>query len=189
MVVMQARRRVGAFTVVEVLVALAIVTALIAVIYGLSHQLFGSGSRSSLTGLTRRSFLQKDAKAGVRRLMYRLREAIQILAPPPGTSANELVFRDITNAEVRLRHVAGEERVISERKQGGAWVEEREPATIATDSGPIPATWPVLVRSCRSIRFSALSPDSVTVHATLVNEGALGSMMTVVKLRNARQAY
>ena len=183
-----ARSRAG-YTVVEVLVALAIVLALSAVIWGLMHQLFGSGSRSSLSGLTRRSFLQKDAKAGVRRLTYRLREAIQILSPAPGASASELVFRDITNAQVRLRLVPGEDRVISESLESGSWVEEVAPKTVDTGSGPMPATWPVLVRNCRSIRFSALSPDSVTVHATLISEGALGAMMTVVKLRNARQAY
>ena len=182
-------RRARGFTVVEVLVAMAIVVGLVATLYAVMHLLFSSGSRSSLTGLTRRSFMQKDAKSGVRRLMYRLREAIQILSPAPGTTASELVFRDITNAEVRLRHVPAEDRVLSERQVNGAWVEEVEPVTIDTGSGPLPATWPVVIRSCRSIRFTALSPDSITIQATLAAESSLSSMMTVVKLRNARQAY
>lgn len=183
------RRTRAGFTLVEVLVAMSVAIALLAVVYGILHLLFNAGSRSSLTGLTKRSFIQKDAKAGVRRLMYRLRESIQVLSPAPGTSASELVFRDITNAEIRLRRIPAEERVVSEHLVNGAWVEEVQPATVDTGSGPVPATWPVAIRSCRSIRFSALAPDSVSVQATLASEGALGSLMTVVKLRNARQAY
>ena len=182
-------RRSRGFTVVEVLVALAVIVGLLAAVYGVMHLLFGSGSRSNLANLTKRSFIQKDAKAGFRRLMYRMREAIQVLSPQPGTSSDELVFRDITNAEIRLRWVAAEQRVISERRESGAWVEEVVPATIQTGSGPLPATYPVLVRNCRSIRYAALGPDAVSVAAVIESEGSLGSMMTVVKLRNARQAY
>lgn len=178
-----------AFTLVEVLVCVLLVPVLIGIAYGLFHLLFWSGSRSNVTGLTRRSFIQKDTKVGLRRLTYRLRESIQILSPTAGASSSELVFRDITNTEVRLRHIAAQKRVLSERQEGGGWVEETEPQMIATGGGPLLATWPVRFASCPMIRFTAISSDCVTVHATMEWEGQLGSFLTVIKLRNAGIVY
>jgi len=178
-----------ATTLVEILVGLALVSITMGLAYGFMHLMFWSHSRFNLTGLTRRSFLQKDAKAGIRRLIYRLREGIQILSPAPGTSSTELVFRDVLNQDIRLRQDATGNRVISERSVGGAWVLETEPTLIQTDNGQIPASWPVLVSNCPSIRFTAIAGDCVTVQASLVFEQEMESLLTVVKLRNAQQAY
>lgn len=182
------RRR--GFTLVEMMVALALVSILLGAVYGISHLMFSSKSRSNLTGMTKRSFVQKDAKSGLRRLTYRLREAIQILSPEGGKSAPELVFRDLTNSEIRLRLIADQKRVISERKVGAAWVAETDPDYVnTTTGGRMVASWPVVIQNCTDVRFTAIAPDCVTVQASLEWEGQVGPLMTVVKLRNAQLGY
>jgi prepilin-type N-terminal cleavage/methylation domain-containing protein len=178
-----------AYTLVEVLVAMGLVSVLLGGAYGVFHLLFSSKSRSNLHGLTRRSFVQKDAKSGLRRLSYRLREGIQILSPVGGTSANELVFRDLTNSEVRLRHIPAERKVVSERNVDGTWVQETDPDFVNTSGGRMVASWPVLIQNCTDIRFTAISPDCVTVQASLEWEGQVGPLLTVVKLRNSALGY
>lgn len=182
-----ARRR--AFTLVELLVGVAISAMLIGIVYGIFHLFFWSRSRSNVTGLTKRSHIQKDAKAGIRRLTYRLREGIQILSPPAGTSAGQLVFRDISNNDVRIIYLPAEKKVVSERDQGGTWVRENDPETVSTPSGPALVSWPVQVLNCSAIRFTVLSGGCVTIQASIENEGAVGSLLTVVKLRNVGKAY
>lgn len=178
----------GAYTLVEVLVGLALGALVLGIIYGLFHFFFFSRSRSNLTGLTRRSFIQKDAHAGVRRLTYRLREATQILGPPPGTTSDELVFRDIENVDIRLRRIAAENRVVTERSVNGAWERETRPVNVATGAGQLPVSFPVDVLNCPSIRFTVISAGSVVVEASIESEGTLGSLLTLVKLRNVNRA-
>ena len=184
---MTVRRR--GFTLVEVLVAVGLVSVLLGAAYGAFHLLFANKSRNNLHGLTRRSFVQKDAKSGLRRLSYRLREAIQILSPAGGTSATELHFRDLTNSEIRLRLLPDKHLVISERNVNGAWVRETEPDYVDTSSGRMVASWPVEVQSCTDIRFTAIAPDCVTVQASLEFEGQVGPLLTVINLRNSAMGY
>jgi hypothetical protein len=176
-------------TLVETLVAAAIATLVIGMAYAVLHHFFFAGSRGSLPVLSLRSSLQKDTKVGVRLLTYRLREAIQILSPPAGTAADELVFRDVTNADVRLRHIAAERRVISERLVGGAWVRETDPVALGAADRPVPASWPVRVGSCVGIEYTVLSGSAVAIRACLEAEGQLSSFVTVVKLRNTGRGY
>lgn len=178
-----------AFTLVELLIGMAISAVLIGVVYGLFHLFFWSRSRTNVIGMGRRSHIQKDAKAGIRRLTYRLREGIQILSPPAGTSASELTFRDISNADIRIRHVPAEKKVVSERDQNGTWVREVDPEMVATPTGPALVSWPVQVLNCNAARFTVISGSCVTIQASIENEGTVGSLLTVVKLRNAGKAY
>ena len=174
------------FTLAEILVALGLSGLVLAIVYGVFHFFFTSNSRSNLTGLTRRSFIQKDAKSGVRRLTYRLREGTQVLAPPAGNTADELIFRDISNVDVRVRRLPDENKVISERLVGSSWQREVDPEVVPGTSLPI--SFPVQVLNCAAIRFTTLSGGSVVVEASIENEGALGSLLTVVKLRNTGRA-
>lgn len=178
-----------AFTLVELLVDLAISSMLIGIIYGLMHLFFWSRSRSNVVGLTHRSHIQKDAKAGIRRLTYRLREGIQILSPQAGTSSSELVFRDISNYDVRIKHLPAEQKVISERDTNGTWVRETDPEMFGTPSGPALVSWPVQILNCSAVRFTVLSGGCVTIQAAIESEGTVGSLLTVVKLRNVGKAY
>ena len=177
------------FTIVEVVIGVVLASILIGAVYGLFHVLLWNRSRSNVTGLTGRTAMQMDAKIGVRRMMYRLRESIQILSPSPGTTASELVFRDLTNAEVRVRLLADEQRVISERLTGGVWVREMDPVIMNTKTGKVPASWPIVLSGCKAIRFTPLSPECVTVHASLASDGTTGSVLTMIRLRNANLAY
>lgn len=178
-----------AFTFVEIMIVVILSSVLIVVIYNLFHALFGNRSRSNLANLTKRSFLQKDARSGVRRIAYRLRESIQVLSPSPGTTSSELVFRDVTNAEIRLRHDVAAKKVVSERLVEGNWVEEKEPMNVSTGSSSTPVSWPVQIQSCSSIRYTAMSPTCITVQASLELEGQVTPLLTVVKLRNHRLAF
>ncbi|MBI4862401.1 MAG: hypothetical protein HY815_19405 [Candidatus Riflebacteria bacterium] len=172
-------------TVLEVLIGTAILAALVAACYGVMNLLFSTRSRHSLTSMTRRSFVQKDARAGFRRLIYRLRESIQVIDPAPGTGGPTLTFRDITNQKIRIRLDGSQSRVLSEKEVAGTWAVETAPTLVQAGADALPASWPVAMLNCTAIHFSVLSPECVSVVATLVSEGQSGSYMTVIKLRNA----
>lgn len=169
----------------EVLVGAALVSGLLAMIYGAFHLFFSDKSRHSVTNLTKRSFIQKDAKAGLRRLIYRLRESIQILEPEPGKGGTELVFRDILNRKVRVRRDGTQNRMVSEILIASNWVEERNPESVTSGSTSLAATWPIWMPNCTDLFFTVLSPECVAVEASLISEGQPGSLTTVIKLRNA----
>jgi prepilin-type N-terminal cleavage/methylation domain-containing protein len=173
------------FTIVEIMIGAAILSLLAGIAYQAFHLVFSADSRHGVTAMTRKSFMQKDAKAGLRRLTYRLREAIQILDPAPGRSGPSLTFRDISNEKVRLRLDGAASRLYSERERNGSWAAETDPVTVATPAGRVAASWPVAMLSCSSIQFTVLSPECVSIRAGLMIDGQLGSYMTIVQLRNA----
>lgn len=172
-------------TIVEILVGAALSAALLGMIYGVFHLFFSDKSRHSVTTMTKRSFIQKDAKAGLRRLIYRLREGIQVLDPEPGRGGTQLVFRDILNRRVRVRRDATQNRMISERFDGSNWIEERNPEILTSGSVSLAATFPIWMPNCTDLYFTVLSPECVAVEASLISDGQPGSMTTVIKLRNS----
>jgi len=181
------RRR--GYTFIEVLTALVIATAMAGTVLMLWHSLFNGDSRHSLTGITRSSYTQKDAKSGVRRLMYRLREAIQILSPAPGKSGDTLQFQDVTNSSIRIRLEPTEHRVISEVLRNNQWVRETSPDEIDVGGKKQAASWPVTMPNCSALRFTVISPECVSMEATVEADGQARLVVTAVKLRNANIAY
>ena len=179
----------SAYTFVEVLTALVLGTVMAGVMLAAWRTLFNPDSRHSITGITRSSVTQKDAKGGVRRLMYRLREAIQILDPLPGHSGEELSFQDITNSSVRIRLDPAAHKVISEVKRAKQWELETAPDEVDVGGKRTAASWPVTMPNCSAIRFTVISPECVSVEATVESDGQSRLVMTVVKLRNANIAY
>lgn len=177
-------------TLVELLVGLGLAAVAFAVIYEVMHLFFGSNSRNNVAGITKRSFVQKDAKVGLRRLIYRLRESIQVLDPAPGKGGPELIIRDITNQRIRIRRDAAQSRMISEKFNGTAWELETTPTLLAAGTaGMLPASFPVYMASCSDLFFTVLTPECVAVEATLISDGQAGTMTTVIKLRNAGLGY
>ena len=172
-------------TIVEVLVGAALAAALLGMIYGAFHLFFSDKSRHSVTTMTKRSFIQKDAKAGLRRLIYRLREAIQVLEPEPGRGGTTLVFRDIMIRKVRVRRDATQNRMVSERQEGSNWIEERNPEMVTSGAITLAATFPIWMPNCTDVYFTAMSPECVAIEASLISEGQPGSLTTVIKLRNS----
>jgi hypothetical protein len=175
---------------VEAMIVVVLFSLLMGILWGVYHFFFGGSSRNNMINLSRRNMLQQDAKSATRRLLYRLRESTQILTPTPGTASTEVVFRDITNADVRLRHIPEQKLVVSERMVGGAWVAEQKEEVVDTGTGTsLPVSWPVTIQNCVSIRFTAISPDCLTVQASLEMEGQITPLLTVIKLRNSGLAY
>ena len=177
------------YSLIEVVAATVIAALMAGIALAAWRALFNPDSRHSVTGLTRGSFSQKDARAGVRRLMYRLREGIQILEPRPGTSGSALLFRDVTNKDVRVRLEPAEKRVVSEIRRSGAWVREDRPVEVDVAGKKTPASWPVQMLNCTALSFTVLSPECAAVEATVVADGQPRLVMTVVKLRNANLGF
>jgi hypothetical protein len=98
------------------------------------------------------------------------------------------VFRDITNADIRIRRIPAENKVVSERNENGTWTRETQPLTVTSGAAAIPVGFPVSVQNCSLIRFTTISGGSVVVEAVLETEGSTGSLLTLVKLRNVAKA-
>ena len=178
-----------AYTFVEVLTALVIATAMASIVLALWRSLFNADSRHSVTGITRSSYTQKDAKAGVRRLMYRLREGIQITDPQPGKSGDALEFQDVTNSRIRIRLDPADHRVISEAQRNNQWVRETAPDEVDVGGRKQPASWPVTMPNCTALKFTVVSPECAAMEATVEADGQTRLVVTAVKLRNANIAY
>lgn len=176
-------------TLVEALVGTAVALLALVLAYGISHQLFSGPGRHSLSAMMGRSAIQKDAKVGLRRLIYRVREAIQVLEPLPGRGGDTLVVRDITNKKLRIRRDPDSGRLVSEVSAGGGWTVETASIDIPVDGASLPASFPVQMSNCNSVLFTVLAPDCVVVQLSVSADEQIGSFMTTVKLRNARLAY
>jgi prepilin-type N-terminal cleavage/methylation domain-containing protein len=175
-------------TLVEILIGSAIGAILLTIVFALFHLLLGENIAWNLRGMTAGSAMQKQMRAGIRRLTYRLRESIQILSPDPGHMDTELKFRDITNADIRVRLIPEENKVVTERNEGQGWTRELNP-TMVQGFSQAPATYPVEIPNCKAIRFTSISPDTVCVEATLMNENKVGTLLTLVKFRNSSHGY
>ena len=176
-------------TLVEALVGLGIAMLALSLAYGISHQLFAGAGRHTLAAMMGRSAIQKDAKVGLRRLIYRVREAIQVLEPLPGRGGDTLVVRDLTNKKLRIRRDPATAKLVSEVSAGGGWTIETQPVDIAVDGASLPASFPVQMSNCNAVQFTVLAPDCVVVQLSVAADDQIGSFMTTVKLRNARLAY
>ena len=176
-------------TLVEALVGLAVSLLALGLAYAISHQLFNAPGRHSLAAMMGRSAIQKDAKVGLRRLIYRVREAIQVLEPLPGHGGDALVVRDITNKKLRIRRDPATSKLVSEISNGGAWTVESGPVEVPVDGASLPASFPVHMGNCNAVQFTALAPDCVVVQLAVASDDQVESFMTTIKLRNARLAY
>jgi prepilin-type N-terminal cleavage/methylation domain-containing protein len=166
------------FTLFESLIALALFVLLGFFIYELFGALFPRDGPMSLNIATSRSLVLQQSRQAIRKLFYRVQEGIQLIAPAPGGTARELVFRDIRNRTVRLRHLVPEKRVVCELLQDDTWVPER--SVESTNARPIQ------IDACESALFTALSPATVCVNFTTSDDRVRESYMTVITLSNTR---
>jgi hypothetical protein len=168
-------------TLVEVCVAAGVGTVVLSIAWGFMHLLF-SGHRWDVFGMTRRSFMQKDVRPGLRRLFNRASEAVEILEPAAGTTAGEVILRALTGERVRVRCDRGE--LISEREENGGWVRELAPIVLDTAQGPQPVGAPVEMRSVRAASFTVLAPQAMLVDVTLEQAGQQENYLTAIETRN-----
>lgn len=175
---MQSRRHDG-FTLFESLIALALFVMLGFFIWELFGALFPRDGPMSLNIAASRSLVLQQSRQAIRKLFYRVQEGIQLISPAPGRTARELVFRDIRNRSIRLRHVATEKRVVCEYLQeDGTWVPEK---TVESTNAR-----PIQIDSCESALFTALTPATVCVNFTTSDDRVRETYMTVITLSNTR---
>lgn len=176
-------------TLVEVLVAIGLVSIVMGILYGLVTFFFSRKSKSSLTTMTERAFAQRDIRIGLQQLMVRMREGTKLLSPEPGFTGDELVFLDVLNRKIRLRRDPTSSFVISEIFENGAWVAEKTPSAVKDEGG---RRWnvniPVRIRNCSNLSFTTMSPTFAVVSVTLKAGHIENALLTAVHLRNANLA-
>jgi prepilin-type N-terminal cleavage/methylation domain-containing protein len=162
-------RRRNAFTLVEVSMALAIGLLVFMLAYGLLRFISTGKSRWDVIGMTRRSYMQKDARPGLRQLMHLVQDAVAVVEPEPGKSSEELVVQTLDGRRVRVRREPALGALVSEQDQGGVG--------------------PVAVGGCAAVRFTAASAHSVTAALTLENGGQTENFLTIIEARNGHADY
>lgn len=183
---MRSRRGV---TVVEVVIA-AVLFCLVAILVFQLLSAFVSDRRTSAARLTGASFLRQDLRLALQKLLERIEQGIEVIEPPPGASASELVFQDVLNERVRLR-VDPRGTLVSLAEAGpGVEREETTARTITTAGGDrfAPAL-PVRVPHCKRAAFTALGPTLVGIELTLVDAGQSVTLFTTARLANGALLY
>lgn len=160
--------------------AIALFGVLATGLWNLFHNFVGRGAKMSVVGGASRALVQQQTRVALRKLFHRLEEGIQVLEPVPGTSAPAIVFRDLLNRTIRLRHDALQNALVAERQEGAAWVPES-----AADADAA-LVIPIRVSFCDRVVFTALSPTDVAVGFTTSDREVAESCMSVLHLRNAR---
>jgi hypothetical protein len=134
----------------------------------------------SLFTATSRSLVLQQSRQAIRKLFYRVQEGIQIVEPLPGQTARTLLFRDVKNRVVRIRHLQQEKQLITEVWRDGAFVDERHTFQ------PGDELQGIQIGFCDSALFTALSPGTVCVSFTTFDDRVKESSMTVITLANSR---
>lgn len=150
-----------AFTLVELIMAAALV-ALVGII---AMRIFSTVGSTQLN-LSQQAILQMDSRKAFDNIVDQIRKGTDIVRPTTGETLPYMIFKDVINQMTVLylepnNSVANslEQRVfrlISYRSDySGAYQSDNEK---------------VLLDSIKQLRFTCLSPTSVQVNATIVNE-------------------
>lgn len=166
------------FTLIEGLLAGALVSLLVILLWQVFGRVFGREGPLSFFTATSRSLVLQQSRQAIRKLFYRIQEGIQVLEPPPGRTDRQLVFRDLKNYRVRLRHLPREKRLVTERYEGGAYVKEIRLRGEEDDLQGIQ------LHQCESALFTVLTPTTVCVSFTTYDDRVRETFMTVITLIN-----
>lgn len=168
-------------SVFEMLVALALFSVLVILIWMLMGNFLRREGKSSILTGTSRSLVLQQSRQAIRKLHYRLQGGTQILSPLPGITSRELVFRDSRNRQVRLRYVPAQKQLVAERSVEGEYASERRIGTTGEEHG-------FDVSFCENALFTVLSPRTVCVNFTTFDDRLKESYMIVITLANSRLA-
>ena len=179
-------RKRDAVTLTEALVAFAIVTVVMMVLYGFLSRVF-STAKPSVTNQTGLSFVRQDVRLAFQKLMDRLEERIEITAPAPGKAAATLEFKDVLNHSTALALNGAD--LVSLKLKGTTREVEITAGTLTTSTGQtVPEGRPVKVPGVKTALFQVLSPTLVTIILTVVDANQTGHLVATARLRNSRLA-
>lgn len=160
---------------VELMIAMVIFTVIMAfTLMGL--QTF-SGKASE--NLSKRLFLQTEARKGIINLYRFLQEGIEVVSPPPGTTMPYLVFKDSVN---NIRMVYLEDDPVKSKEEGRklfrAMTVMKDPLMTTSEDTR------TLMTNVVKLNFTTYSRGSVLVSAQLRGGKGDFSMVNFVRLQN-----
>lgn len=185
-----------AFTLVEIIVVVALIPLVILMVWRLMSMITGSGTTSVGT-LSRRSLLAQTSVLAIEKLYNRLQEGIEILEPRPGESGDELVFHDILNHKVTLKmHPTRENTLVSfceangtDDPETGAGCPSHEVTPEGDEGNPFYPAPPIRIDNVKSVKFTPQSPVCVRVSIVLADGRVETPLVVMMELKNRGLAY
>ena len=173
-----------AFTLIEMIVALAVGTIVLGLAWSFFSTMMGKkGGPPGLVAGTADSFLRQDGIDGISAMTRRLQEAIQVLEPKPGQTSSKIIFRDLLNDQITIEVKAG--GLVS----AGANGDEREAVPMKTSAGPFYPVKPIRVPGCSAAQFTSASPSCVVMLLTFKGDNdSTTSLLNTVELQNQNLA-
>ena len=160
-----------AFTVVEIIVALAV----FGLLCGTILWLLGFGSRSS-QGLAARMSLQQASRKALVRLLREVQEGMEVLSPRPGTTLAHALVRDkVSQVRWFVQHPI-------EDGTFELWRYVGDPGLPTGKRGEL------LLGNVKRLRFTCTSEGALQVNLTLSEQGQESSLLTTIRLRNLPSA-
>jgi len=164
------RKREVAFTLVEVLIAAAVLAAVIGVAIGILVQ----GQRSSRDLGTHMSLAQASRKALVR-ILGELQEGMEVVVPTPGSTKAHALVRDKL---ALMRWYVQHPQPVSKPELYELWRYTDDPSL------PRGRRREKLLSNVKRLRFTSTSEGILQMNLTLIEDGHEYSILTAVRLRN-----
>lgn len=165
----------GAFTLVEVLVVMGLLTLLAGGIY---HFFTSVGQTQKV--LSQQLVLQMESRKALDQVINRIQEGSEVVRPFTGETQSFLVLKDIVN-RLSMLYLEPNNK-ISQQLQKPVY---RLVAYTTDYTGSFnKQNQKVLVDLVRRITFTSLSPNTVQINATIINENREYQFITHVGLMN-----
>ncbi|OGK07797.1 MAG: hypothetical protein A2W80_02805 [Candidatus Riflebacteria bacterium GWC2_50_8] len=164
-----------AFTVVELLVAVGLVS-----LVGIVTMRLFSSIGSTQQNMSQQAMLQMDSRKAFDNIVDQIRMGTDIVRPTTGETLPYMVFKDVVN-QMTILYLEPNNKVADS-------LEQRVFRLISyrNDYSGVyqPDNEKVLLDSIKQLRFTSLSPTSVQVNATIVNEKGDYQFLAHVGLMN-----
>lgn len=170
------RPRSGAFSVVEVLVGVALALVVLGVAFGLLRFVRASTEQTLAPQLG----LQMASRSALVQLVKQLQECVEFLRPQQGSSLTYVIARDKTN--FMLTGYVARDDVAS--RAAGRNLYQLYLHRYDYVPGPDPAKQLKILDGIERAAFTTLSPGVLQIHLTLHEQGKSYTLLTTVRARN-----
>ncbi len=164
------------FTLVEIMVAVVVMTFVVAGLHNLMRGLLGHGAKNVSQNL----HLQMEARRALLNLYREIQEGIEVLKPDPGVTLPYLVLRDNVN-NIHFIYLK-KDKAATEKEKRQMFRLYSVLYDIATDRASTPRE---LLNNVESLNFTAHGYTDVVITSTLREGNATFAFVNQIGLKNS----